>query len=78
MMKSPLGRTVHHVITIIAALGALHVGLLAMGYNMLGLPFLAQFTRPIEYIFGLAGAITLVMCVLCLLNVCDPYSDSCK
>ncbi len=60
-MKSPALKMAHHVLCFVTALGALHVGLVAMGYNLLGFPFLVAFARPIEYIFGLAGLASLVM-----------------
>ena len=60
-MKSPALKMAHHVLCFVTALGSLHVGLVAMNFNLLGYPFLAPFALPIEYIFGLAGLASLVM-----------------
>ncbi len=70
-MKSPALKMFHHVVLFLSALGALHVGLLAMGYNVLGVPFLATFARPIEYIFGLSGLISLVTMLFMHSMICD-------
>jgi hypothetical protein len=70
-MKSPALHMFYHVVFFLSALGALHVGLLAMGYNVLGMPFLMNLAKPIEYIFGLAGLISLVLMIFMHSMVCN-------
>ena len=60
-MKSQGMKLFHHVVCFLTALAAIHVGLMAMGYNLLGMGFLVQFAKPIDYIFGLAGVAAVVM-----------------
>ena len=63
-MKSDGMKLLHSVVCLLTSLAALHIGLMAVGYNLLGTGFLGGFARPIEYIFGLAGIAGLVMWVL--------------
>jgi len=64
-MKSPALRTFHHVVCWLTALGSLHVGLVAMGWNVFGMvPALATLAMPLAYLFGLAGLASLVMLVM--------------
>ncbi len=51
----------HHAVCFINAFAALHIGLMALGYNFLGMGFLVGFAKPIEYFFGLSGLSGLVM-----------------
>jgi uncharacterized membrane protein YuzA (DUF378 family) len=61
MMKSPALRALAGIVWVITAIGCIHIGLLALGYNLLGIQFLAGLTKPIEYIFGAAGVISLLL-----------------
>jgi len=54
----------YSAVCLLTSLAALHVGMMAMDYNMLAMGFLANFARPLEMIFGIAGAIGLVMWVM--------------
>lgn len=64
MTKSPGMYALTAAVWIITAIGSLHVGLMAMGYNMLHMQFLAGLARPIEYIFGIAGVLSLILFVV--------------
>jgi len=64
MMPSHQLKLLHHVLTFICTLAAIHIGLLAVGYNILAIGFLASFAKPIEYIIGLAGLGNLLLCIM--------------
>jgi hypothetical protein len=55
----------------ITALGSLHAGLLAMGYDLLAHPMLMSFGKILGYGFGIFGAISLVMFVGHLMGACS-------
>jgi len=57
-------QVLHSAVCLLTSLAALHVGMMSMGWNMMSMGFLANFTRPIEMIFGIAGAIGLVLWVM--------------
>jgi hypothetical protein len=73
-MKSAC-RLLHHVVEFINAVCAIHVGLLALGYNALEMGLFMQFAKPIEYIFGISGVIGIIMVImhatLCGCHSCD-------
>lgn len=59
------------VVDFIAALGAVHVGLVALGYHvpaMIGLP--AHVISILQYVIGIAGVIALIMVFACR-DKCD-------
>lgn len=60
-MKSHGMKMLHHAVCFLTALAGIHVGLMAMGYNVLHMGMLSGFAMPIEYLFGLAGVAGLVM-----------------
>lgn len=62
----------HWIVCFIAGLGALHVGLVALDYNFLATPAIAQYALIIQYIFGAAGLASLISLFL------GCYSCSCK
>jgi uncharacterized membrane protein YuzA (DUF378 family) len=63
-MKSPALRMFHHVLCWVTALGSLHVGLVAMGWNVFVMvPGIAMLAQPVAYLFGFAGLASLVMLV---------------
>lgn len=64
MMKSPAMKSVGIILWALTSLGALHVGLMAMGYNLLAFAPLMSFAKPIEYIIGIAGLISFVLLVM--------------
>lgn len=55
----------------VTALGSLHAGMMAMGYNLLAHPMFAMFGKLLEYGFGIFGAISLVMFVAHLMGACS-------
>lgn len=62
-MKSPALQLFHHIVDFLTAFAAVHLGLLAMGYNVFGVQFLMNLERPFGYIFGIAGIISLIFMV---------------
>lgn len=64
MMSSPVMKMVGMAVWVITALGAVHVGLGALGYNLLAHPMFMSLARPLEYLVGLAGVLSLVMLVM--------------
>lgn len=55
----------HHVLCFITALCGIHVGLKALGYDFIGrVHFLSSNALYIDYIFGIAGAVSLVLLIL--------------
>jgi len=62
-MKSMLGQ----LVWLLTALGSIHLGLIGLGFNILEMPFfmdnLAMLDKPIHYLFGVAGVLSLVMMV---------------
>jgi hypothetical protein len=63
-MKSPAMHFIGAAACVISSIGAIHIGLLAMGYNLLNMQFLMGLARPIEYLFGIAGVISLVLFIM--------------
>lgn len=61
MMRSPVVKVLFSVVWFLTAVAAIHIGLMAMGYNMLSMHILANFAKPLEYIFGIAGVISLLL-----------------
>ncbi len=64
MMRSPAMKIVASVVWALTAIGCIHIGLLALNYNFLSMAPLVHFARPLEYIFGIAGVISLVLFVM--------------
>lgn len=63
-MNSPVMKMVGTAVWLITALGAVHVGLGALGYNLLAHPVLMGLARPVEYLVGAAGVVSLVLFVM--------------
>jgi len=74
MMHSPIMKIVCIVSWLITALVSLHVGLVAIGWNLLEQPFFAgnfgMLVLPAMYIIGLAGAFSLFSLIMMLINGC--------
>ena len=74
---SPMLRALGMIVWIITAIGALNWGLDALGYNLFNLHFieanLAHLIMPFKYIFGICGALSIVMFVQHLVN----HDDKC-
>ncbi len=66
-MHSPL-KPLLIVVYLITALGAINIGLTALGHDFFELPFvmerLHQLIMPLKYIIGVSGVISLVMLLL--------------
>lgn len=68
-MKSPIVKYIGMVTWFITAVCALHVGMKAMGYDLLmrfGLENNSTVNLYTEYTMGVAGAISLIMLVMAL------------
>jgi uncharacterized membrane protein YuzA (DUF378 family) len=64
---SPIMKLVAKVSMFLSSLAAIHQGLVAVGYNALDVLRLHEYGRPIGYVFGIAGIISLVMlCMWCM------------
>ncbi|MEX0940630.1 MAG: hypothetical protein WDZ41_04690 [Candidatus Babeliales bacterium] len=63
MTGTPAVHTLHHVLTFITALGCIHIGAMALGYNILDMGFLMPISMWIEYFFGICGLISLALVV---------------
>jgi hypothetical protein len=61
MMKTPLMRSCGAAVWLITALGCIHLGLMAMGYNPIETLGLQNMAKVIGYIFGIAGVASLIM-----------------
>lgn len=59
-MKSGM-KLLGSVVWVLTALAALHLGLVALGYNVLSLANLGNLEKPLAYVFGLSGVASLVM-----------------
>jgi uncharacterized membrane protein YuzA (DUF378 family) len=68
MFKRFLG----NLVWLFSALGALHVGLIAMGYDIFMQPVflttLVDWVKPIQYIIGISGLLSLVMYFLAMIS----------
>ena len=69
-MKSPLMKTLGTIVWVITALASIHIGLMAMGYNVLDMAHISQYSRTIDYIVGIAGVISLLMLIMMLGSGC--------
>ena len=71
--KSPLLKWLNMVTTFVAAFAAVYLGVLALGWDLLGLGLLIKnapaFAYPLLYAIGIFGVISLVLLVL------DALSD---
>jgi uncharacterized membrane protein YuzA (DUF378 family) len=68
---SPLMKIIAKVSMFISALAAIHMGLMEIGYNALDVLKLGEYARPLGYIVGIAGLISLVMlCMWCMKHHC--------
>ena len=61
---SPVMKLVCKVSMFLSSLAAIHAGLLATGYDVIGSMRLHEYARPIGYIFGIAGLISLIMLIM--------------
>ena len=76
-MKSPLFKLVFKLVWLITALGSLHLGLLALGYDVPMMLGLSELHRTLMYTFGLAGAVSLVLLAIschCHMN----HKENCR
>ncbi len=67
---------------LLCSLAAIHMGLVAMGYNIFMTNFMQMSMQgligPIHYLMGIAGVISLGMFVLACMGACGCNSGSCK
>ncbi len=78
MNCSPAMKIVAKISMLICSLAAIHMGLMEMGYNLIDTMKLAEYARPLGYIVGIAGVISLVMLILwCTKSHCDT-TGSCR
>ncbi len=70
-MKSPVMKLVGNVVWLITALASIHIGLMALGYNVLDMAHISQFSRTIDYVIGVAGVISLLMMIMWLGSGCS-------
>lgn len=65
----------HHllckIVGIITAIGAITLGLSAMGHDLLGMIGLAAHAKMIHYLFGISGVISLVLLFTCKDKCCE-------
>jgi uncharacterized membrane protein YuzA (DUF378 family) len=65
LMKSPMMRIVGHAVWLLTALAGIHLGLKAMGYNLMESSFVQMnmnwIVMPLYYLFGIAGVASLIM-----------------
>jgi len=67
MMKSSAMKLVSSVVWVITALGCIHIGLVALGYDLLArFDMAATLDKPLAYTFGVAGVISLIMFAMAL------------
>lgn len=69
-MGSHGGKLVAHIVWFVTAIGAIHLGLMAAGYNLIDTLHLGHLARTIDYIFGIAGVLSLIMLVMCMTSSC--------
>lgn len=66
--KSPIGQWVSLVSSFVVAFAAVYLGVLALGWDLLGLGLLLQnapaFAKPLLYAIGIFGVISLVLLLL--------------
>jgi len=76
-MHSDFMKMLCHAAYFINSIGALHLGLMAFGYNILGMGFLANLAVPFAYLFCISGVVGLVMS---LKNTffCESSSSGCS
>lgn len=63
-MKSPACRLFVDLVWLLTALGSLHLGLMALGYDVPMMLGIYELHKTLMYIFGLAGAASLVLLVM--------------
>lgn len=77
MHCSPAMKIVAKISLLISSLAAIHMGLMEMGYNLVDTMKLAEYSRPLGYIVGIAGVISLVMLLMwCMKPHCGCGSGS--
>jgi uncharacterized membrane protein YuzA (DUF378 family) len=75
---SPVMKIVAKVSMFLSSLAAINEGLQAIGYDALSVLRLHEYARPLGYIFGIAGIISLVMlCMWCMKHGCGCGSSNC-
>ena len=78
-MHSPM-KFVYYLIVFIAALGSIHLGLMAAGYDVLSMVNVSHLTKPLYTTFGVCGILTVIMlfmhCSGCHSGSCS--SSGCK
>lgn len=75
MYNSPVMKFLGMASWLITALAALHVGLVALGYDITSMAAFQQanlqaLVVPTQYIIGIAGAISLTMFIMALMGTC--------
>lgn len=76
---SPVMKLVAKLSIFLSALAGIHQGLMALGYNVLPMIKLQEYSHIINYVFGVAGVITLVMLVMwCVSHHCECGSSNCS
>lgn len=73
MCHSPL-KFVYMLVVALSALGAVHLGLLALGYDMLTVLHLSHAMKTVYMLFGAAGVATLVL----LAMKCCSHHEHCN
>lgn len=63
-MHSPILRFVGMIVWVITALAAIHMGLLAMGYDVIAKAGLSNMDTTIMYIVGISGVISLALFIM--------------
>lgn len=59
-MHSPM-KFVYYLIVFLAALGSIHLGLLASGYDILAMANISHLSKALYTTFGVCGVLTVIM-----------------
>lgn len=72
MCCSPIMKLVCKVSMFLSAIAAIHLGLMAIGYDALTVLKLHEYSQYLGCIFGVAGVISLVtLCMWCMKHGCS-------
>jgi uncharacterized membrane protein YuzA (DUF378 family) len=74
MMHGSGMRLLCMIVCLITSLGAIHLGLLALGYNTLDMLHIMLYERYVYYIVGICGVISLVKLVM---GACSSHCGHC-
>jgi uncharacterized membrane protein YuzA (DUF378 family) len=75
-MKCFGSRALGMIVWLLTAIGCIHIGLMAMGHDLLMMVGMHHMGQIIGYIFGIAGVLSLVMFVMSLTK--DHCDCDCK